>query len=512
MRLSHDDTNLYVTDIGFSDCGSTGPVGEPGRVFSVYVGPPTLVRTPNGGESWVAGTKQNIQWRADPCITNVTIEYSTNNGTDWNNVVTIANTGSHDWLVPQINSNQCLARISDAADANIFDTSDKVFTIFLCQLSSKADLNNDCKVDFTDLALFANDWLRNGNPFDPSFTEPAEGMVVVPGGTFQMGDNIGDGPQDNLPVHTVTLDSFYMGKFEVTNQQYCDYLNSALLQGLITVASDVVYQAGSGTTYPYCDTSTSSSDSQIAHSGGVFTVRTKSGRDMANDPMVMVTWYGAAAYCNWRSQQEGKEQCYNLSTWNCDFSKKGYRLATEAEWEYAARGGLAGRRFPWGDTISHSQANFRSYWSGGHPYYPYDVSPTEGCHPLWNDGIYPYTSPVGFFDGSLREKDDFNWPGSQTSYQTSSGANSYGLYDMSGNVWEWCYDRYGASYYEYCKTLYGELPFPNPTGPPSGSYRVHRGGGWDYPYDALNCRVANRDDGVPYLRHYHVGFRVVLDF
>jgi len=327
-----------------------------------------------------------------------------------------------------------------------------------------------------------------------------EDIVLIPSGTFAMGDNPPDGYSDEFPVHTVTVDSFYIGKYEVTNGQYCDYLNSGKSQGLITVTSGVVYKAGSGTIYPYCDTSTSSSYSQIAYSGGVFYVRTKKGRNMANDPMVRVSWYGSAAYCNWRSQQDGYEQCYNLSTWNCDFSKKGYRLATEAEWEYAARGGLSGRRFPWGNDIYHTQANYYSSAT-----ISYDKSPTRGWHPLWNDGIKPYTSPVGFFDGTMKYKAEYQWPGSATSYQTTSGANNYGLYDMAGNVWEWCNDWYSETYYS-------SSPTNNPTGPLGPlNYRVFRGGGWYY--SAEGCRVALR-------RHYWpddrsgdgLGFRIVLDF
>lgn len=363
-----------------------------------------------------------------------------------------------------------------------------------------ADLNGDCFVDFEDLAVLASQW--QADKFDGLAvlasqwltTGIPEDIVLIPAGTFQMGDSIGDGWSDERPVHTVTLDSFYIGKFEITNAQYCQFLNSAL--GISIYVSDGLV-CGSGNDEPYCDTSTSTSYSQIAYSGGVFSVRTKSGRNMSNDPMVCVSWYGAVAYCNWRSQQDGKEQCYNLSTWACDFSKKGYRLATEAEWEYAARGGLVGKRFPWGDTISHTQANYYSY-----SVYDYDISPTQGYHPLWNDGIYyPYTSLVGFFDGSIKYKIDFQWPGSATSYQTASGSNGYGLYDMAGNVWEWCNDWYSSTYYS------SSLP-NNPTGPTSGSDRVIRGGSWYY--DAYYCRVANRDYVALYARSDY-GFRCVLN-
>jgi len=298
-------------------------------------------------------------------------------------------------------------------------------------------------------------------------------MVYIPGGTFEMGDNLGDGWLNQLPVHTVTVDSFYMGKYEITNRQYCDYLNSAQSQGLITVTDGVVYEAG-GTSYPYCYTHISSTHSQIDYSDSVFTVRTKSGRDMSNDPMVDVSWYGAAAYCNWRSQEEGYGTCYAPCdpNWPCDFSKNGYRLATEAEWEYAARGGLPGRRFPWGDTITHSQANYYACPSCD----TYDLNPTGGYHPTWNDGIRPYTSPGGSF-----------------------AANGYGLYDMAGNVWEWCNDWYDWDYYDYS-------PTNNPTGPITGSHRVIRGGPWIN--GASHSSVTYRGGSAPPERNYTIGFRL----
>jgi formylglycine-generating enzyme required for sulfatase activity len=258
---------------------------------------------------------------------------------------------------------------------------------------------------------------------------------------------------------------------EVTNAEYCEFLNSAIGSS-VYVAGDVVY--GSGNEQPYCDTHGSSSYSQIDYSGSSFTVRTKGGRDMSNDPMVQVSWYGAAAYCNWRSIQDGRQQCYNLSTWDCDFNNNGYHLPTEAQWEYAARGGLNGKRFPWGDTISHDLANYFSVDD-----HHYDISQTRGYHPDWNDGISPYTSPGGSFQ-----------------------ANGYGLYDMSGNVKEWCNDWYDPDYYDIS-------PQNNPTGPAAGNYRALRDNGWNG-YSS-GCRAAARSsEFYPYYRRHYWGFRIAV--
>jgi len=372
-----------------------------------------------------------------------------------------------------------------------------VFSLIITAISASlclgacpsADLTGDCFVEFEDFVLLAAGWLSSDFSdvavmaaqwltTDPGIPDE---MTYIPDGGFQMGDHHGGGSADALPVHAVLLDSFFMSKYETTNAQYCDFLNSAKSQGMISVSGLVVYKAGSGTSYPYCDIWTTSRYS-ISWAGGVFSVKTKSGRDMSNDPMIHVSWYGAAAYCNWRSQQEGYEACYNLSTWECDLSKNGYRLPTEAEWEYAARGGQHGPycRFPWGDTISHSQANYSSSDD-----YSYDISPTRGFHPTWMWEGSPRSAPVG-----------------------SLSANGYGLYDIAGNVREWCNDWHSANYY-------GSIPAPhiNPPGPNSGTYRVVRGGSWrSYaPYCRVDYRRGYKPDESVAMYATGFGFRVVLD-
>jgi formylglycine-generating enzyme required for sulfatase activity len=331
------------------------------------------------------------------------------------------------------------------------------------------DVTGDCFVDLEDFVLMAIQWLTT----DPCVPDV---MVYIPDGEFEMGDHFEpEGQPDELPVHSVLVDSFFMSKFEITNQQYCDYLNAAY-PGQIKVVGGVVYASSDDPCdYPYCDTHSYDTDSQIDFSDPDFSVRTKDSRDMSNDPMVQVSWHGAVAYCNWRSSAEGYESCYNLSTWDCDFSKHGYRLPTDAEWEYAARGGQHSPyyRYAWGDSIDGSMAN---YSSSGDPY---------------ETGDYPWTTLVGYYDGS----------------QIPAGsdmANGYGLYDMAGNVWEWCNDWYDEDYYD-------TSPYDNPQGPASSPYdrRVRRSGGWSN--GAVTCRVAFRDDYYPVNRNDDVGFRIVLD-
>lgn len=282
-------------------------------------------------------------------------------------------------------------------------------------------------------------------------------MVSVPGGSFTMGNAFSsppsDGSADELPQHTVTLTLFSMDRHEVSKALWDEVAAWAALRGYDLAASD-----GLGKT--------------------------------PGHPVQSVNWYEAVKWCNARSEREGFTPCYETTggvyrtgidpAVTCNWSANGYRLPTEAEWEYAARGGATGQRFPWSDAsnINHSRANYFSYWIGSSPQFTYDIASTSGFHPSHADGTYPYTSPVGSFS-----------------------ANAFGLFDMSGNLWEWCWDWYDGSYY-------AASPATDPTGPAFGTLRVLRGGSWgSY---ANSARVADREPDLPTNEGYFdAGFRCV---
>jgi uncharacterized protein (TIGR03437 family) len=324
-------------------------------------------------------------------------------------------------------------------------------------------------------------------------------MTLIRGGEFEMGDHAGfvdpQHPSDEVPLHNVWVDSFYIGTFHVTNRQYIDFLNSALAQGAIEVRAGLVYRKGAADIY--CDTRQSADWSPIAWDSKAFSLADARG----DHPAVGLRWFGAAAYTNWLSTQLGLQACYDPATWKCDFTRNGYRLPTEAEWEYAARGGQYSPYYiyPWGNDADPARANW----------------PISPANPF-QTGLYPWTTPAGFFDGSLRAKSDFAWPSAQLTYQTKNGANAYGLHDMAGNVWQYVHDWYAANYYSVS-------PSRNPTGPDSGSvmpdgltYRGMRGGNW-YNGDLTDpghARVSNRNPSYfrgpqdPNHPYYHLGFRV----
>jgi uncharacterized repeat protein (TIGR02543 family) len=242
-------------------------------------------------------------------------------------------------------------------------------------------------------------------------------FVRIVGGTFTMGSPYSEPDRRiNEAQHLVTVSSFYMGKYQVTQAEY-----------EIVMGENPSYFKGS------------------------------------NLPVEMVSWYDAVEYCNRLSQIEGLTPVYLVSGDNiiCDWDANGYRLPTESEWEYACRAGTT-TPFNTGININTNYANF----DGKYPYR--DSTLSYGG----NDGTYRgCTTPVGSF-----------------------APNPWGLYDMHGNVWEWCWDWFGNYSID-------------PLGATSGVHRVARGGCWVT--SGLGLRSAYRGGGTPSVRNYYTGFRLV---
>lgn len=291
--------------------------------------------------------------------------------------------------------------------------------------------------------------------------QPPVEIVFVLGGGFGMGDHMGMGAADELPVHSVRVSDFWMDKFEVTNESYAQYLNDALSLGEVVVTNNVVYQVG-GAAAALCDTTGATPESRITWDGTTFGITV--GKE--DHPMARVSWHGACTYANWRSLKIGRTPCYDLTTWYCDFNADGCRLPTEAEREFAILGGLITySTYPWGYTFNGSQANC---FASGDPY---------------DNG----TTPVGYYDGNQVP------PGVDM-------ANGYGLYDTAGNMFEWCQDWYSATYYFQSSYL-------DPHGPNTGTARVMRGGSWNS--GSYYLRSACRSYSTPYSRNAGIGFRLV---
>jgi formylglycine-generating enzyme required for sulfatase activity len=290
----------------------------------------------------------------------------------------------------------------------------------------------------------------------PGATEP---MVLVKGGTFVMGDADHSGDPDERPTHEVTVDDFYVARCPVTRGDFREFVEST---GYLTTAET----AGGYRVYVAAERKLEVRDNESWRDPGY--------SQEEDHPVVGVSWFDAVRFCNWRSEREGLRPCYRIEEdmVRCDFTADGYRLPTEAEFEYALRCGGQTRKYPWGDgdpmvggrpvanikdETAHREEDWNKYWEG------------------YDDG-HVFTSPVD-----------------------ALAPNELGLHDMGGNVYQWCWDWFDESYYSCGVAL-------NPRGPASGEKRSARSSGFGCPLN--RARASNRGAAVPTNSFENTGFRL----
>ncbi len=271
-------------------------------------------------------------------------------------------------------------------------------------------------------------------------------MVFVEAGDFKMGSF--QGFLEERPVHSVTLTrNFFIAKYETSARQVADVYNWGLKNNRIIIEKGFA-RINSPEKQKLLDLTDEGRD--VNFNGKFFYVKP----GMENYPCNEISWYGAVVFCNMLSEMENKAQAYNLKTWTCDFNSGGYRLPTEAEWEYACIGGKKSK----GYLFAGSNDPFIAAW--------FDKNGARKIHPI---GL--------------------------------KIPNELKLYDMSGNVWEWCYDNFNRLYYYFSPDL-------DPKGPTRGINRAIRGG--SIQFNAFTCRCTTRFlNSDPASTGNFGGFRVV---